>query len=91
MKLIKYYVWERFMEARIQAMRNREQRLLAKSAVLKGVNICLVFTVRTRPMFGADAHHIVLESDCCELSCLMSRSPAPAYYISVCCRQADSK
>lgn len=45
MKLIKYYAWESFMEARIQGMRNLEQRLLAKSAMLKGVNICLVFTV----------------------------------------------
>lgn len=46
MKLIKYYGWEAFMEEKIAALRRREEALLAKSAVLKGLNICLVFTAR---------------------------------------------
>lgn len=47
MKLIKYYGWEAFMEDKILQLRRREEILLAKSAVLKGLNVCLVFTVRS--------------------------------------------
>ena len=48
MKLIKFYGWEGFIEQRILDIRRLEERLLAKGAALKGLNICLVFTVRPR-------------------------------------------
>jgi ATP-binding cassette, subfamily C (CFTR/MRP), member 1 len=47
MKLVKFYCWERFFEERIMQIRRLEQRLLSKGAALKGLNICLVFTVHT--------------------------------------------
>lgn len=47
MKLVKYYGWERFFEDRILTIRGLERRLLGISAALKGINICLVFTVRS--------------------------------------------
>lgn len=47
MKLVKYYGWERFFEERILNLRKLEQRCLRRGAALKGLNICLVFTVRS--------------------------------------------
>ena len=47
MKLVKYYGWERFFEERILNLRELEQRCLRRGAALKGLNICLVFTVRS--------------------------------------------
>lgn len=45
MKLVKYYAWERFFEKHISDVRAREQRLMFQNAVIKTINITMVFGV----------------------------------------------
>ena len=50
MKVVKYYAWEPFFEAKVMECRRAEERLTFWNNVLKTFNICLVFTV---PPLGA--------------------------------------
>jgi hypothetical protein len=45
MKLVKYYCWEQFFEKKITEIRKRETKLQFKIAVIKVVNISIVFAV----------------------------------------------
>lgn len=43
MKLVKYYAWEQYFERQIAAIRKRELRCQARSAVIKTINTAMVF------------------------------------------------
>jgi ATP-binding cassette, subfamily C (CFTR/MRP), member 1 len=45
MKLVKYYCWERFFEDKINEIRKREEKLMFKMAVIKVINVAIVFAV----------------------------------------------
>ncbi|KIZ01660.1 ABC transporter, multidrug resistance associated protein [Monoraphidium neglectum] len=45
MKLVKYYGWERFFEGEISDARSREMRLLIRNAIIKTINVTMVFGV----------------------------------------------
>ncbi|GAB4815837.1 hypothetical protein N2152v2_002883 [Parachlorella kessleri] len=45
MKLVKYYAWERFFEDEVSEVRKRERRLMFWNAVIKTVNVTMVFGV----------------------------------------------
>ncbi|KAI8468106.1 MAG: hypothetical protein J3K34DRAFT_479395 [Monoraphidium minutum] len=47
MKLVKYYGWERFFEEEISEARVKEMRLLFWNAVIKTINVTMVFGVPT--------------------------------------------
>jgi len=43
MKLVKYYAWEQYFERQISAIRKRELKCQARSAVIKTINTTMVF------------------------------------------------
>uniref|UniRef100_A0A383WNY2 Uncharacterized protein n=1 Tax=Tetradesmus obliquus TaxID=3088 RepID=A0A383WNY2_TETOB len=43
MKLVKYYAWEAFFEKEISKIRGREVALMTKNAIIKTINIAMVF------------------------------------------------
>jgi hypothetical protein len=45
MKLVKYYVWEKFFEDKIMNIRAKEQKLAFRTAVIKTINVAMVFAV----------------------------------------------
>lgn len=45
MKLVKYYCWERFFEDKVNEIRKREEKLMFKVAVIKVINVAMVFAV----------------------------------------------
>jgi len=45
MKLVKYYVWETFFEKKIHEVRAREMSLATKNAIIKTINVAMVFAV----------------------------------------------
>uniref|UniRef100_A0A7S0VCE4 ABC transporter n=2 Tax=Polytomella parva TaxID=51329 RepID=A0A7S0VCE4_9CHLO len=44
-KLVKFYVWERSFSQQVSDVRDNEIKLLKKSAVIKIVNLCVVFAI----------------------------------------------
>lgn len=45
MKLVKYYAWERFFEKHITTVRAREMKFMIKNAIVKTINVAMVFGV----------------------------------------------
>jgi ATP-binding cassette subfamily C (CFTR/MRP) protein 1 len=45
MKLVKYYVWERFFEKKVANFRKDEMKYMFWNAVIKTVNVTMVFGV----------------------------------------------
>nr|AXF41555.1 HLA3 protein [Chlorella sp. ArM0029B] len=52
MKLVKYYAWERFFEQHISDVRAREKKLMFRNAVIKTINITMVFGVPPCVLFA---------------------------------------
>jgi len=48
MKLVKYYAWEAFFEKNISEIRRREMRVHFRNAIIKTINLAMVFA--TPPM-----------------------------------------
>ncbi|KAF8071336.1 abcC3 [Scenedesmus sp. PABB004] len=44
-KLVKFYVWEKSFARQVKEVRDRELQLISKTAVVKTLNLCLVFAV----------------------------------------------
>jgi hypothetical protein len=43
MKLVKYYAWERYFEDEATAARKRELKLIIRNAMIKTINVTMVF------------------------------------------------
>ncbi|KAL4427322.1 hypothetical protein ABPG77_003231 [Micractinium sp. CCAP 211/92] len=52
MKLVKYYAWERFFEERVSEVRARERKLMFWNAVVKTINVTMVFGVPPCVLFA---------------------------------------
>ncbi|GBF87685.1 hypothetical protein Rsub_00396 [Raphidocelis subcapitata] len=52
MKLVKYYAWERFFEQEVTEARQRELKLIVRNAIIKTINVTMVFGVPTVVTFS---------------------------------------